>query len=84
MGANYICTTCGIIGQPKKIIPGSFWMELGLWILVCVPGLIYSIWRLTSGYKACPECETRASMLSLYTPAGEMAFRKFHPNKVLD
>jgi hypothetical protein len=35
---------------------GSFWIEIALWLLFCAPGLIYSIWRLTTKRKVCPNC----------------------------
>ncbi|MBW7903001.1 MAG: hypothetical protein H3C26_16080 [Rhodocyclaceae bacterium] len=31
-------------------------IELVLWLCVIVPGLVYSIWRLSSKYDACPSC----------------------------
>jgi hypothetical protein len=52
---DYICKNCGYIVQPITITPGSFWMELILWICFAIPGLTYSIWRLTARYKGCPK-----------------------------
>ena len=31
--AKYICSSCGYVGKKKKKVKGSFWSELGLWIL---------------------------------------------------
>jgi hypothetical protein len=39
---------------------GSFAVELGLWLLFCAPGVIYSLWRLTSKRKCCPSCNSEA------------------------
>ncbi len=50
------CTSCGHIGKSKKKTPGSFFTELLLWMLLIVPGLIYSIWRLTARKKVCVNC----------------------------
>lgn len=40
----------------KRVTKGSFLLEIGLWLLLIVPGLIYSVWRTTSRYLACPAC----------------------------
>lgn len=51
------CQHCGFIGQPKTFTKGSFLIEVALWLMLIVPGLIYSLWRVTSGrYKGCPTC----------------------------
>lgn len=42
------CPRCGFDGYTKTVTPGSFAMELFLWLLFLLPGFIYSIWRLTA------------------------------------
>jgi hypothetical protein len=51
-----ICVNCGTISKPILKTKGSFIIELCLWLFFIVPGLFYSLWRLTSKYKACPNC----------------------------
>jgi hypothetical protein len=52
-----ICTACGsTFERPEWQTPGSFGMEVLLWLALVLPGLIYSIWRLTARYSACPAC----------------------------
>lgn len=51
-----LCRRCEQVSIPKRYTPGSFWLELALWIFFCVPGLIYSIWRLTARKYVCPVC----------------------------
>ena len=51
-----VCTHCGTIAEPKTYIKGNIIVELFLWLLFLLPGLIYSIWRLSSRYKGCPKC----------------------------
>jgi hypothetical protein len=70
MAKQLICTNCGYIGYPKRITKGSFWIEVVLWLFFLVPGLIYSIWRLTTKYDACPKCKN-ASMIPIDTPRGQ-------------
>jgi len=57
MYMNIKCPNCEYEGQHKNITKGSFIIELGLWLVFLFPGIIYSIWRLTSKYKGCPKCE---------------------------
>lgn len=55
---NYqeFCTACGSTGKPKTMTRGSIVIEIILWLCFLVPGLIYSIWRLTTRYQACRFC----------------------------
>lgn len=65
-----ICTSCGFVGSPKKITKGSILVELALWLCLIVPGLIYSLWRVSSRYEACPECRN-ATMIPTGSPMGK-------------
>lgn len=51
------CPNCGYVGKPKKFTKGSILIEVVLWLMFLVPGLIYSIWRLTTKYEGCPRCK---------------------------
>jgi hypothetical protein len=70
-----ICANCGCSGKPKKITKGSFWIELILWLSFFVPGLIYSIWRCTTRYWACPKCKA-PNMVPLDTPRGQQLLKE--------
>lgn len=70
MSAKYVCTNCGYVGLPKTVTKGSFLIELVLWLFFLIPGLIYSIWRLTSRHKACPKCEA-SNMIPTDSPRGK-------------
>lgn len=50
------CMTCGVEAKPKVVTKGSMGIEIILWLCFIVPGLIYSVWRLTSRHDACPSC----------------------------
>jgi predicted RNA-binding Zn-ribbon protein involved in translation (DUF1610 family) len=56
MAREFYCQNCGTVGRPKTATRGSFLMEVFLWLLLIIPGLIYSLWRLTTKMKACPKC----------------------------
>lgn len=46
----------------------------GSWIII-IPALIYSIWRLSSKYKACPECK-HPSMIPANSPKGRKLIKE--------
>lgn len=66
-----VCTACGFVGKPKKITKGNVLVELILWLFFIIPGLIYSIWRLSSRYTACPNCKNQATMIPVDSPNGQ-------------
>ena len=51
-----LCTTCGTSSKPAVIKRGNIIISIILWLCALVPGLIYSIWRASSKYLACPSC----------------------------
>jgi hypothetical protein len=76
-----ICKTCGHVGFPKTITKGSFFMEVILWLFFLLPGLIYSIWRLTSKEDVCPKCKN-ATMIPVDTPIGEKLLKENSPKDI--
>lgn len=54
------CKDCGQTGYPKRRTRGSLGIEILLWCLFLLPGLIYSIWRLTTRHDACRFCASAA------------------------
>lgn len=56
MNQQRLCMTCGHVGKPRRATKGHFILELVLWLCFIVPGLIYSIWRLTTRHDACASC----------------------------
>lgn len=69
MAKQYVCTSCGFVGLPKRTAKGSLGIEIILWLCFLVPGLIYSMWRLASYHNACPECKN-VSMIPADSPKG--------------
>jgi len=68
-----VCKNCGFIGKGKTVTPGMLLIELFLWICMLIPGLIYSIWRLTNRIKVCPKCGQQG-LLPPSTPIGRQMF----------
>jgi hypothetical protein len=56
--AKRYCTTCGHEGEPKSVTRGSMAIEILLWLCFIIPGLVYSLWRLTTRHKACAQCKS--------------------------
>lgn len=66
---SMICQNCGTRGEPKTITKGSIAIEIILWLCLIVPGLIYSVWRLTTRQPGCPACG-QTTMIGINTPKG--------------
>ncbi len=64
-----ICLNCGTIGKPKFHTKGSIFLEVILWIMFIVPGVIYSLWRHGSRQWVCRECKS-PGIVSLKSPKG--------------
>ena len=66
-----VCTRCGsIFQQPRRHMSGNFLTEVFLWLLFIIPGLIYSVWRLTTKAKVCPSCGSK-DIIPEHTPEGQ-------------
>ena len=55
-GKEFVCLDCGSRARSVQVTQGSTTIELILWVCLIVPGLIYSVWRLTTRKWACPVC----------------------------
>ena len=55
-----ICTVCGSKNNHKKKAKGNIIIEIILWCCYIVPGLIYSIWRISSKRLICLSCGSEA------------------------
>ena len=71
-----ICTKCGTVGMGKMFTPGSMFCELVLWLAFLLPGLIYSVWRLSSKKRVCESCGS-ADLIPVDSPAGQKLLKEF-------
>jgi hypothetical protein len=53
---SFTCKHCGTTAPAKVGTRGSMGIELILWLCFLVPGLVYSLWRMSSRYWQCPAC----------------------------
>ena len=51
-----VCLICGSVGKSKTKVKGNIGLEIVLWLLFLIPGIIYSLWRSGGAYKACRAC----------------------------
>lgn len=51
-----VCAACGTEGRGKYVTRGSFLIEIVLWLLLIIPGVIYSLWRMSTRKPVCPAC----------------------------
>lgn len=54
--AEWVCRDCHSVVKTKSIVSGHFLIEIILWCMFIIPGLIYSIWRNGTRKKVCAEC----------------------------
>ena len=71
-----ICLQCGSVNdRAVKTMRGSFLLECLLWLFFILPGVIYSVWRLTTKAKVCPACSAR-EIVPLSSPGGQKLQRE--------
>ena len=68
--SQYVCTVCNYVGIPKRDAKGSIGVEIVLWIFFIIPGLIYSIWRMSNKTLVCPKCKND-KMIPVTSPLGQ-------------
>lgn len=76
MAKDMVCVNCGYRGKPKTVTKGSILIEIVLWLALIVPGIIYSLWRLTTRHSACPQCAA-ANMVPAGSPRGRKLIEEF-------
>lgn len=68
MARELYCTTCGVTGKPVLEEKGGCFLELVLWLLLLIPGIIYTIWRRTGRAHECANCGAK-TLVPLDSPA---------------
>lgn len=74
--SEMICARCGTAGRTKNHTRGSLLIELILWLCMLVPGLIYSIWRLTTRRRVCAACGSE-ELVPTGSPVGRQLMERF-------
>lgn len=66
---KHVCTQCGKVADPIKILRGSPVIELFLYLFFLIPGLFYSFWRSNGPTTGCKDCQ-KDTMISVDSPMG--------------
>ena len=69
MAKLWVCTNCETADYPKRHTRGSIVIEIVLWLSFIVPGVVYSLWRLTTKTKICKHCRS-PQLVPFDSPAG--------------
>lgn len=71
--ARWYCTTCGAqTNRPVWVVNGSFATEVLLWLLMVLPGVLYSVWRITTKTQCCKQCR-KATLIPIDSPVARAA-----------
>jgi hypothetical protein len=68
--SEMVCSKCGTLGDPRRHTKGSILIEIVLWLAFIIPGLIYSLWRLTTRANVCRACGS-AELVPATSPVGK-------------
>ena len=80
MSNDVVCNNCGHIGESVTARKGHRVIEIALWLLFLVPGIIYSIWRLTTWHEICPVCGS-ANLIPASSPIAQRFIRENFPGE---
>jgi len=69
---KYVCMECGCQREPIMAKRGMLIIELLMWLLYILPGVIYSIWRRVRKQEVCPNCGTPSVVLTSSSRAMKM------------
>jgi hypothetical protein len=75
--AKMVCTNCGHFGTSRTHTPGSFVVERFAWLLFILPGLVYSLYRVSARKKVCAMCGA-AQLVPEHSPLGQRIIRVRH------
>ena len=67
MANQYFCNSCGTVGKPRVRNRGSSAIEIILWLLLLIPGICYTLWRMGRKDRYCRACGAQ-SMIPADSP----------------
>ena len=70
-GPRVVCQRCGQMGRARRVARGNHGIELLLYLLFIIPGMIYSSWRASTVAHACRMCGSR-DVLPAKSPLGQV------------
>jgi hypothetical protein len=82
MSEEVVCVSCGYVGEPRTITKGTMGVEVILWLCFVIPGLIYSVWRMSSRHDGCPSCG-QTVLIPRTSPMAQKFLRENLPEKLV-
>jgi len=79
---TYICMECSCQRDPVWVNRGWLFIEIIMWLLYILPGVIYSIWRRVRKQQVCPNCLNPTMVLT--TSSQVMKARQMMSNVLKD
>lgn len=76
--AGWVCRSCSTyVSIPGKEMPGSLVLEIFLWFLYIIPGVLYTMWRRSEGnaVKVCSACGSH-EFTPVASPEGRSLFMR--------
>lgn len=61
---KYLCMECGCQRDPIDAKRGLLVIEVFMWLLYIIPGVIYSIWRRVRKQQVCSKCRNPSVVLT--------------------
>jgi len=58
------CPACGLVARGMPVPRGRLSLELLLWMAFLLPGLLYTLWRVSNPHRVCVSCH-HAGLLPL-------------------
>ncbi len=75
-----VCRSCGALDSAVTEAPGSWRLEVVLWCLLAMPGLVYTAWRFARRRRRCGDCGS-ADLVPDDSPAGRLAAQTSLPSR---
>jgi hypothetical protein len=69
---KYLCMECGCQRDPIDAKRGLLVIEIFMWLLYILPGVVYSIWRRARKHQVCPNCGNPSMVLTSSSRVMEM------------
>ncbi|MFA7174107.1 MAG: hypothetical protein WC340_12000 [Kiritimatiellia bacterium] len=79
--SRYICSNCGSYTNGTSHTKGYFVLEIILWLCWVIPGLLYTMWRLTTRGKVCHLCKCD-TLTPVNSPMGRKLQKEFQSKQL--
>ena len=75
--SEIICKNCGEVSNAIIKTKGSIIIEIFLYLFYIIPGVLYTLYRVTNKYPICQHCESKEIILR-NKRVGESLYKKLY------